>query len=50
MKETWNYKLIDLLKKARIGNTNELNEFLNKYSDITAVNEDFFCDVVIPIF
>lgn len=41
MKETWNYKLIDLLKKARIGNTNELNEFLNKYSDITAVNEDF---------
>src|SRR6218665_183823 len=41
MKETWNYALMDLLKKARLGDTNELNEFLKKYADLTAVNEEY---------
>lgn len=41
MKETWNYKLMDLLAKARLGNRDELNDFVQKYSSIAVVNEDY---------
>lgn len=41
MKETWNYKPMNLLKNARLGNKTELNDFLKLYSNLTFVNEDF---------
>ncbi|WP_131368674.1 DUF2262 domain-containing protein [Chryseobacterium luteum] len=41
MKETWNFKLMDLLKNARLGNTKELNQFLEKYSPFAAANENY---------
>jgi len=41
MKETWNYKPINLLKNARLGNKIELNNFLKLFSNLTFVNDDF---------
>ena len=41
MKETWNYKPMNLLKNARLGNKTELNDFLKLYSNLAFVNEDF---------
>ena len=41
MKETWNYKPMNLLKDARLGNKTELNDFLKLFSNLTFVNEDF---------
>ena len=41
MKETWNFKLMDLLKNARLGNTKELNLFLEKYAPFAVANEDY---------
>ncbi len=41
MKETWNFKLMDLLKNARLGNTKEINLLLEKYVPFAAANEDY---------
>ena len=41
MKETWNYKPMNLLKNASLGNKTELNDFLKLFSNLTFVNEDF---------
>lgn len=41
MKETWNYKLTELLKNARLGNATDLNNLLKKYAPLAVTNEDF---------
>jgi len=41
MENTWNYKLIDLLKNARLGSKDELNKFIKTHSPLAVVNNDF---------
>lgn len=41
MKNTWNYDLMDLLDDARTGKPQELKAFIEKYSPLTAVNEEY---------
>lgn len=41
MKETWDMNLRDLLDNARLGNSKELNEFLEKYPKFSAANENY---------
>lgn len=41
MEKTWNFKLMDLLKNARLGNTKELNLFLEKYAPFAVANENY---------
>src|SRR6187431_788796 len=41
MKHTWDYELIDLLKNAKDGSTKELKLFLQRYSPLSVVNEDY---------
>lgn len=41
MKNTWNYDLMDLLDDARTGKPQELKAFIEKYSPLAAVNEEY---------
>lgn len=45
MKNTWNYDLMDLLQNARLGNSKELNSFLEKYAPLAVANGD--CSVLL---
>lgn len=41
MKYTWEISLIDLLKKARLGETEDLQLLINKYAPFIASNEEY---------
>ncbi|WP_442587471.1 DUF2262 domain-containing protein [Pedobacter sp. AW31-3R] len=50
MKETWNYKLMDLLQNARHGNAEELNGLMTTNRPFVIANEDFSVLLVLRHF
>lgn len=41
LEETWNYDQMQILKEARLGDSKNLNSYLEKFSPLVAANDDY---------